>query len=174
MAKSDNQIIDNLLMKKNLLLSILLLFTFKAIASDYQKQEVDSLLAKSREFANVGQLLPYIETAIKALNLSYVVDHEEGKAKGRFYLADGFVIAGLFKEGLKQLNIVETTKYYKEKTLMQSEVHRVRGRAYGGLRLYHQAIREFRSQLGLIKNLTGEYKIKSYQFTYENLSARLS
>jgi tetratricopeptide (TPR) repeat protein len=158
-------------MKKQFLFWILFILTLKAIAGDLQKQEVDSLLAKSREFANAGNLLKYIETAIKALNLSYVADHEEGKAKGRFYLADGLVVAGLFKEGLKQLELVESTKYYREKTLMRSEVHRVRGRAYGGLKLYQQAIREFQLQLGLIKDLTGEYKTKSYQFTYENLSA---
>jgi len=157
-------------MKRKFLFLLLSFFTLNAIAGDGRKQEVDSLLSKARECLNRGQLLPYIETAIKALNLSYVADHEEGKAKGRFYLADGLVTVGLFKEGLKQLELVEITKYYKAKTLMQSEVHRVRGRAYGGLGLNQQAIREFRLQLGLINNLTGEYKTKSYQFTYENLS----
>ncbi|MGE8377079.1 MAG: tetratricopeptide repeat protein [Sphingobacterium sp.] len=156
-------------MKKHLLLSILLLFTLKAIAGDPQKQEVDSLLDKTRELFNAGQLLPYIETAIKALNLSYEADYDDGIARAHSWIAEGLVHVGLFKEGLKHLERVETTNYYKERILAQSEVHRVRGRAYGELKLYQQAIREFRFQLGLIKNLTGEKQKKSYQFTYENL-----
>ncbi|MDR3008261.1 MAG: tetratricopeptide repeat protein [Sphingobacterium sp.] len=157
-------------MKKLLLLSVLILFAFKGIAVDHQKHEVDSLLNKTRELFNTGQLLPYIETAIKALNLSNETNYDEGKAKAHSWIAEGLVTVGLFKEGLKHLESVEKTDFYRKGILAQSEVHRVRGRAYGELRLYQQAIREFRLQLGLIKNLTGEKQKKSYQFTYENLS----
>jgi tetratricopeptide (TPR) repeat protein len=156
-------------MKKQLLLLILVLLTLKTTASDNPKHEVDSLLNKTRELLNAGQLLPYIETAIKALNLSYEYNYDDGKAKAHSWIAEGLVHVGLFKEGLKHLERVETTKYYKDRILAQSEVHRVRGRAYGELKLYQQAIREFRFQLGLIKNLKGEKQKKSYQFTYENL-----
>ncbi len=157
-------------MKKQFLFLLLLLFTLKAIAGNDQKQEVDSLLNKTRELFNAGQLLPYIETAIKALNLSYESNYDDGIARAHSWIAEGLVHVGLFKEGLKHLERAETTKYFKERILAQSEVHRVRGRAYGELKLYQQAIREFRLQLGLIKNLTGEKQKKSYQFTYENLS----
>src|SRR5690606_13394763 len=157
-------------MKKQVLFLILLLFTLKAIAGDGQKQEVDSLLNKTRELFNAGQLLPYIETGIKALNLSYESNYDDGIARAHSWIAEGLVHVGLFKEGLKHLERVETTKYFKERILAQSEVHRVRGRAYGELKLYQQAIREFRLQLDLIRNLTGEKQKKSYQFTYENLS----
>jgi hypothetical protein len=157
-------------MKKQFLFFILCLFTFKSIAQDAKKQEVDSLLIKTRELFNTGQLLPYIETAIKALNLSNDIKYDEGKGKAHSWIAEGLVTVGLFKEGLKHLESVEKTDFYKESILAQSEVHRVRGRAYGELKLYQQAIREFRFQLGLIKNLTGEKQKKSYQFTYENLS----
>ncbi|MCS4226521.1 tetratricopeptide repeat protein [Sphingobacterium sp. BIGb0165] len=158
-------------MKKQLLFLILFLFTLNSVAADDRKQEVDSLLNKTRELFNAGQLLPYIETAIKALNLSYESDYDDGIARAHSWIAEGLVTVGLFKEGLKHLDRVEPTKYYKERILAQSEVHRVRGRAYGELKLYQQAIREFRLQLGLIKNLTGEKQKKSYQFTYENLSS---
>ena len=53
---------------------------------------------------------------------------------------------------------------------MQSEVHRLRGRAYGGLLLNQQALREFHLQQELIKKLTGEKQVKSRQYNYENLS----
>ena len=143
-------------MKKQLLFFILCLFTLKSIAYDRRKQEVDSLLNKTREFFNAGQLLPYIETSIKALNLSNEANYNEGKGKAHSWIAEGLVTVGLFKEGLKHLESAEKTDFYKKGILAQSEVHRVRGRAYGELKLYQQAIREFRFQLGLIRNLTGE------------------
>ncbi|WP_282635507.1 tetratricopeptide repeat protein [Sphingobacterium thalpophilum] len=157
-------------MKKQFLFFILFLFAIKASAVDSRQHEVDSLLNKTRELFNAGQLLPYIETAIKALNLSEEANYDAGKAKAHSWIAEGLVHVGLFKEGLKHLERTETTRYYRENILAQSEVHRVRGRAYGELKLYQQAIREFRLQLGLIRNLTGEKQKKSYQFTYENLS----
>lgn len=158
-------------MKKQFLFLIPVLFALKAIAGDHRKQEVDSLLNKTRELFNAGQLLPYTETAILALNLSYESNYDDGIARAHSWIAEGLVHVGLFKEGLKHLERVETTKYFKDRILAQSEVHRVRGRAYGELKLYQQAIREFRLQLSLIKNLIGEKQKKSYQFTYENLSA---
>lgn len=158
-------------MRKQFLFFILLLFTLKAVAGEDKKQEVDSLLVKSIEYASKGDLATYIEIAIKALSMANAIDYDEGKARSASYIAEGLVTAGLFKEGLKQLDRIATTAYYKNEIFMQSEVHRLRGRAYGGLLLYQQAIREFRLQQGVIKRLTGEKKIKSYQFNYENLSA---
>nr|WP_288808306.1 tetratricopeptide repeat protein [uncultured Sphingobacterium sp.] len=157
-------------MKRQFLLFILCLLTLKTFANDGKKQEVDSLLKKTKELIDAGQLLPHLETAIEALNLSNAANYDDGKAKSRFYIAEGLVNLGLFKEGLKHLELIKHTNHYKEKILMQSEVHRVLGRAYGGLNLYQQAVREFRLQLGLIKNLTGLKQKLSYQFTYENLS----
>lgn len=157
-------------MKRQFLLFILCLLTLKTFANDGKKQEVDSLLKKTKELIDAGQLLPHLETAIEALNISNAANYDDGKAKSRFYIAEGLVNLGLFKEGLKHLELIKHTNHYKEKILMQSEVHRVLGRAYGGLNLYQQAVREFRLQLGLIKNLTGLKQKLSYQFTYENLS----
>ncbi|WP_336829573.1 tetratricopeptide repeat protein [Sphingobacterium multivorum] len=161
-------------MKKQFLFLLLFLFTLKAIADDANlphQRAVDSLLAKSMEFASKGNLVTYIELSIKALNLANAADYDEGKAKSASYVAEGLVTAGLFKEGLKQLDRVESTDYYKRDIFTQSEVHRMRGRAYGGLLLNQQAVREFRLQQGLINKLTGEKKVKSYQYNYENLSA---
>ncbi len=157
-------------MRKQFLFLILLLFTLKAVAGNDRKREVDSLLAKSMEFASRGDLVTYIETAIKALNLANAANYDEGKAKSGSYLAEGLITVGLFKEGLKQLDRIESTNFYKNEIFMQSEVHRLRGRAYGGLMLDQQALREFRVQQGLISKLTGEKQIKSYQFNYENLA----
>lgn len=158
-------------MKKQILFLILSLYTFNAFSADRQNGNVDSLLNKTRELFNAGKLLPFIETAVEALNLANLSNYDDGKAKAHSWIAEGLVHVGLFKEGLKHLESVEMTKYYKERVLAQSEVHRIRGRAYGDLKLYNQAIREFRLQLDLIKNLTGEKQKKSYQFTYENLTS---
>ncbi|MGJ1225310.1 transcriptional regulator [Sphingobacterium siyangense] len=157
-------------MNKHFLFLILFILTLKVIAGDGQKQQVDSLLAKSMEFASKGNLVTYIETAIKALNVANAANYDEGKAKSGSYVAEGLVTAGLFKEGLKQLDRIETTDYYKNEIFMQSEVHRLRGRAYGGLLLNQQALREFYLQQELIKKLTGEKQVKSRQYNYENLS----
>jgi len=156
-------------MKNYLLFAVLILFTFKAIAGDQQKQEVDSLLAKAMEFGSHGKLIPYMEIAIKALNLANAVGYDEGKAKSGSYIAEGLVNVGLFKEALKQLDRIEGTDFYRDEIFMQSEVHRLRGRAYGGLLLNEQAIRELRLQQILIKKLAGEKQIKALQFNYENL-----
>ncbi|WP_084823238.1 tetratricopeptide repeat protein [Sphingobacterium sp. Ag1] len=161
-------------MKKHFLLFILCLFTLPTIAAEGkspQERTVDSLLAKAMELASKGQLLPYIENSIKAFNISKAANYDEGKAKSGSYIAEGLVTVGLFKEGLKQLDIVESTDYYKNDIFTQSDVRRMRGRAYGGLMLHQQAIREFRLQQGLIKKLTGEKQVKAYQYNYENLSA---
>ncbi|MGE8429491.1 MAG: transcriptional regulator [Sphingobacterium sp.] len=160
-------------MKKQFLFLLLFFSTLKAIAGEAkppQQHTVDSLLAKAMEFASKGNLVTYIELSIKALNLANAVNYDEGRAKSGSYVAEGLVTAGLFKEGLKQLDRVENTDYYTRDVFMQSEVHRMRGRAYGGLMLNQQAIREFRLQQGLIKKLTGEKQVKSYQYNYENLS----
>ena len=158
-------------MTRQFLLFIFFLLTLKTFAGDNKKQEIDSLLAKSIEFANRGNLVTYLETTIKALNLANAANYDEGKAKSGCYLAEGLVTVGLFKEGLKQLDRIETTDYYKKEIFMQSEVLRLRGRAYGHLNLNQQALRAFRLQQGLIKKLTGEQQVKSYQFNYENLSS---
>ncbi|WP_312333921.1 tetratricopeptide repeat protein [Sphingobacterium sp.] len=157
-------------MKKQFILFILCLFTLRSIAGDGKKREVDSLLTKAMEFGSHGKLLPYIENSIKALNLANAAGYDEGKAKSSSYVAEGLVAAGLFKEGLKQLNGIESTDYYKNDIFTQSEVLRLRGRAYSELKLNQQALRAFRLQQELIKKLTGEKRIKSYQFNYEFLS----
>lgn len=157
-------------MKKRVLFLILLVFTLKAIAGDGRKQEVDSILSKAKEFETKGEFLLQLETALNALALSNVHNYDEGKARAHFSGANALVNVGVFKEGLKHLERVERTKYYKEKILMQSEVHRVRGRAYTKLRLYQQAIREFHLQLTCIKGLEGDAQKISYVYTYGNLS----
>lgn len=157
-------------MKKQVLFLILLLFTLKAIAGDGRKQEVDSILSKAKEFESNGEFLSQLETALNALALSNVHNYDEGKARAHFSAANTLVNVGMFKEGVEHLERVERTKYYKETILMQSEVHRVKGRAYTRLRLYQQALREFYLQLTCIKSLTGDAQKISYVYTYGNLS----
>ncbi|MFD1771647.1 tetratricopeptide repeat protein [Sphingobacterium suaedae] len=156
-------------MKKQVLFVLILLFTFKVSAGDRQKQEIDSLISKAREFESKGEFLSQLEIALKAIDLSNLYNSDEGRARSHFSAANALVNVGVFEEGLKHLESIEPTKYYKETILMQSEVHRVRGRAYTKLRLYKQAIREYRLQLGCIKNLTGEKQTISYLYTYGNL-----
>jgi len=157
-------------MRKPLLFFILCLLTLQTIAKDNKKQEIDSIVSKAKELQNQGKFLPQLEMAIKALNLSDRYNYDEGKARAHFSMADALVYVGLYKEAIKHLEQVERTNYYKEKAIMQSEVHRVRGRAYTYLKLNQQAIREYYLQLGVIKNLEGQAQKISYQYTYGNLS----
>jgi len=156
-------------MKIHLLFFILCLLTLKSIAADNKKQEIDSIVSKAKELQSQGQFLPQLETAIKALKLSDTYNYDEGKARAHFSMADALVYVGLYKEALQHLEAVEQTNYYKEKIIMQSEVHRVRGRAYTYLKLNQQAIREYYLQLGVIKNLEGDAQKISYLYTYANL-----
>jgi len=156
-------------MRKPLLFFILCLLTLQTIAKDNKKQEIDSIVSKAKELQSQGKFLPQLEMAIKALNLSDRYNYDEGKARAHFSMADALVYVGLYKEAIKHLERVEHTNYYKEKAIMQSEVHRVRGRAYTRLGLYQQAIREYYLQLVVIKNLEGQAQKISYLYTYGNL-----
>lgn len=157
-------------MKIQFLFFIFFLTTLQAIAGDNKKQEIDSIVSKAKELQHQGKFLEQLETAIKALNLSNTANYDEGKARAHFSIADALVYVGVYKEALTHLERVEQTKYYKEKAIMQSEVHRVRGRAYTYLKLNQQAIREYYLQLKVIKNLEGQAKKISYLYTYGNLS----
>lgn len=157
-------------MKKQFLFFLLLFCSLRATAADDGKQKLDSLLAKAKEFEISGNSLQRLETAMKGLHLALAYNYDEGKARAYFSMADALVNLGVFKEGIKHLERVENTNYYKEKILMQSEVHRVKGRAYTKLRLFQQALREFHLQLGLIGSLTGDAKKISYLYTYGNIS----
>ncbi|WP_346084836.1 tetratricopeptide repeat protein [Sphingobacterium ginsenosidimutans] len=157
-------------MKKHLLLIILLLFSFGTIAQNRQQQMVDSLLVKIREFHQQAEFVPQLETSLKVLEIANSSKYDTGIAKAHFFAADALVNIGLFKEGFKHLKSIESTEYYNENVLMQTEIHWVRGRTYLKLGLPQQAIREFYLQLACTKHLENKMHQKRTNLnTYANL-----
>ncbi|WP_286862816.1 MULTISPECIES: hypothetical protein [Sphingobacterium] len=158
-------------MMKQFLFFILCLLTLKAIADDTKKQEVDSILAKAREFHIAVEVVPQLEFAIKGLELANKYKYDEGQSKAHFWAADALLNIGLFKEAFKHLTSIETTRYYAKKILMQSETHRLKGKGYLALGLYHQATQEFHFQLACAKKLDAEQQKRSAIYAYSNLSS---
>ncbi|MDF2478787.1 MAG: uncharacterized protein K0S24_4270, partial [Sphingobacterium sp.] len=160
-------------MKKYFLFLILFIFTLGASAGDGQKQQqVDSLLVKVRESHQQADFVKQLETSLQALDIATTANYDTGIAKTHFFAADALVNIGLFKESFKHLKSIESTKYYSENILMQTEIHWVRGRAYLKLGLFQQAIREFRLQLARTKSLENEMHQKRTNLNiYANLSA---
>jgi len=158
-------------MCRQFLIFILCLLTHKAIAGDNKKQEVDSILTKAREFHVAVEVVPQLQSALKGLELANKLNYDEGQAKAHFWAADALLNIGLFKEAFKHLTNIETTKYYAEKTVVQSETHRLKGRAYFSLGLYQQAIQELHFQLACVKKLEGETQKKSYIYAFADLGS---
>ncbi|MDR0262806.1 MAG: hypothetical protein LBJ04_06235 [Sphingobacterium sp.] len=159
-------------MKKQVLFFILCLLALQVVAGDNPKQTVDSLLTKIREYHQQADFVPQLETCLKAIDIANAANYDTGIAKTHFFAADALVNIGLFKESFKHLKSIESTNYYKENVLMQTEIHWVRGRAYLKLQMFQQAIREFYLQLACAKNLENEVHRKITNInTYANLSA---
>ncbi|WP_394676154.1 tetratricopeptide repeat protein [uncultured Sphingobacterium sp.] len=157
-------------MKKRIFSLILLLFALKTMASGSREKEIDSILNQTKELHVAAKMAPQLESAMKALDLSIEYGYDEGKAKAHFWAADALLNIGLFKEAFSHLQQIQTTDYYKKKTFLQSETHRLKGRVYLGLGLLRQAIREFHVQIAASGSLKGEIQSKSYLHAYGNLS----
>lgn len=157
-------------MKRQFLLFILCLLTLKTFANDGKKQEIDSIISKTKEYHKAVKILPMLESAIKALNLANINKYDEGKAMAHFWVAEALLNVGLPKEAFTHLESVQKTNYYNEKLAMQSETHRLKGKVYIVLKLYQQAIRELYLQLACTRSLTGEQQKKSYLHAFGNLS----
>ncbi len=153
---------------------ILCLLTLKTIASDNKKQEIDSLLNKTKELRKAGKLLLQLETAIKALDLSDERGYEQENAEAHLWVSDVLFKVGLYKESFEYLEHLQVIKYDNEDPEFQSESHGLKGKSYMGLNLPQQAYEEFQQQLACVKMLNGKIKKQSLVQVFRNLAAVFS
>lgn len=78
---------------------------------------------------------------------------------------------GAYTQALKCLDVVTKQKSFKDNLINQVETHRIKGRAYGMLKLYDNSINEFKKQLELSAKIEdGQKRLLSSFWAHENLS----
>ncbi len=138
--------------------------------SSLKINEVDSLLALSRQATIEINVDSSLEYAFKALAISEQKGYSAGKTRAYFYIAQALYCSGSYKKALEYLTLAQDEKHAAENFQILSEIYRVRGRIYGSMELNSAAIREFRKGLVYIDKIeikaNREY-LKS--LAYENL-----
>src|SRR5690606_34287788 len=136
--------------------SLLSIFLFAIISARSQNNniiaEIDSLLDKAWEHHTSIQLIPSLEDALEALDLANKHKYDKGKGEAHFMAADALINIGLLKEGLKHLDDIKKTEYYKKRPIVQSEIYRLKAKSYLKLQLYQLALREYQEQHKLIES----------------------
>lgn len=154
--------------------ALLSIFLFAIISARSQNNniiaEIDSLLDKAWEHHTSIQLIPSLEDALEALDLANKHKYDKGKGEAHFMAADALINIGLLKEGLKHLDDIKKTEYYKKRPIVQSEIYRLKAKSYFKLQLYQLALREYQEQQKLIESLEGEKKTMSLLYLYSNLT----
>lgn len=134
-------------------------------------KEIDSNLEKSHEFFgkfNFVESIRYAETARKQ---SVKNNYGAGIIKSNIYLAKNLLEIGAYTHALKCLDVIVSQKSYKNDLISQVETHRIKGRAYGMLKLYDNSIAEFKKQLELSAKIEdNEKRMLSTFWAHENLS----
>src|SRR5690606_21214736 len=150
------------------------IFLFAVIHAHSQNNsiitEIDSLLDKAWEHHTSIQLIPSLENALEALELANKHKYDKGRGEAHFMAADALINIGLLKEGLKHLDDIQQTEYYKKRPIVQSEIYRLKAKSYLKLKLYQLALREYQQQQKLIQSLEKDQKKRSLQYLYSNLT----
>jgi len=148
-------------------------FLFSVLRTQAQNSiiaEIDSLLDKAWEHHVSAQLLPSLEEATKALELANTHRYDKGKGEAHFMIGHALLHIGVLKEGLKHMDEIKKTDYYKKRAIIQSEIYRLSGQFYTKLELHQLALREYRAQQKLLGSLEGEKKTMSLLYLYSNLT----
>ncbi len=134
-------------------------------------KEIDLNLEKSQEYFskfNFVESLRYAETARK---YAVINKYAAGIIKSNIYLAKNLLEIGAYTQALKCLDVVTAQKSFKDNLISQVETHRIKGRAYGMLKLYDNSITEFKKQLELSAKIEDDEKrVLSTFWAHENLS----
>ena len=136
-----------------------------------KKTEIDSLLSRAKQCQLELNLLSGFEYAVKASTLSEKINYSKGKTTSYLYIAQILCGLGDYNKTLKYLKLAEKEKYLVDNPQLHSELHRIRGRAYGSMDLYQASIQEFKKGEKYIKFINEEKKRNYLQSqVYENLS----
>ncbi len=115
--------------------------------SAIETREVDRLLELSFQSVLKVNTDSSLQYALDALLKSEQIDYSAGKSKAYFYIGQALFDLGNYKSALKYLSLSEKEKYTNGNPLILAEIHRVRGRIYGSMRLNDPSIEEFKEGL---------------------------
>ncbi len=142
-----------------------------ARSQDHNIKRIDSLLDKTWEYQEAGEFYPAIKSGMRALQRAQESKYEKGIAEGYLMVADALTNLGLYKEALNQLEASEDLKYYKDRLVFQSAVHRLKGKAYVKLNLYDLGLSEFREQARLLPALDVSMRKKAQYEVYTAMAS---
>ncbi|WP_282638395.1 hypothetical protein [Sphingobacterium thalpophilum] len=108
---------------------------------------------------------------MRALQLSQESKYEKGIAESYLMIADALTSIGLYKEALNQLEASEDLKYYKDRLMFQSDVHRLKGKAYVKLNLDDLGLSELREQVRLMSALDVSMRKKAQYEVYTAMAS---
>ncbi|NLJ00092.1 MAG: hypothetical protein GX371_02915 [Bacteroidales bacterium] len=157
---------------------IMLFFLFICIVELHAQQsiasktaQVDSLLELAYQSYASMEINSSLSHALEALSLSEDINYSKGKVRGNFYVAQVFWSLGDYGKTIDYLQLAENEKYVESDLILSSEICRVKGRAYGSLKLYDLSITEFRKGLDYIKQIKTPFE-RQYltSLAYDNLS----
>jgi len=134
-------------------------------------EKIDLLLKDSQESFIEIKFNESLKKSIEALDLSEKNNYDRGKMVSAIYIAKVLLEVGLYKEALEYLEKAEGNPFFYTMIDYKVETARLRGRAYGNLKMYQLATKEFQEQL------QDSYKIKdknrrifSLLWAHQNLS----
>lgn len=156
-------------MKLNIYIFFFITLTFGIQKNSEEKIEL--LLKSSLENFIEIKFNESLKNSIEALNLSEENNYSRGKTVSSIYIAKVLLEVGLYKEALEYLEKAEEEPFFNTLIDFKVETARLRGRAYGNLKMYQLATKEFQEQLQY------SYKIKdknkrsfSLIWAHQNLS----
>lgn len=156
---------------RKLLLIIFLLSSIVLIAqTKNQKQEIDSLLTLSKNGLYSIDLISVLKNSRNALQKSKKTNYSQGKARASYYIANALLNNGNYKSALEYLSLSLQENYTKSTPQLITDIYRVRGRAYGNMRLYNISASEFKKALKSAEQISVPENRKFTQsLLYENL-----
>lgn len=134
-------------------------------------KEIDVHLDKSQEYFGKFDFAESMRHAEIARKYAEINKYESGIIKSNIYLAKNLLEIGAYTQALNYLDVVMKQKSFKHNLINQVETHRIKGRAYGVLKLYDNSIAEFKKQLKLSAQIEDAQKRNLSTFwAHENLS----
>lgn len=150
----------------------LLLIANNFLSQTSVEKEVQILLDKSNEEFKEIKIIASLKSANEALRISKKNKYSEGITKSDICIAKSLLEIGLYKQGLNYLKLAEKQPYFKTSIKFSVDVARLKGRAYGGLKMYKLSVQEFRKQLFFSNKLSDTAERNLFTFWgYQNLSA---
>ncbi|WP_343610767.1 hypothetical protein [Chryseobacterium oranimense] len=150
------------------------IFFFITLISGVPKnseEKIESLLKSSLESFIEIKFNESLKKSIEAVNLSEKNNYSRGKTVGSIYIAKVLLEVGLYKEALEYLEKAEENPFFNTVIDFKVETARLRGRAYGNLKMYQLATKEFQEQLHYSYQIKDKNKRSfSLIWAHQNLS----